>query len=204
MNDYLFVMQIPKQLKKIGWIMLAWTIVSLFIFLIGIASVIDANYIWDADYDVGRIDFWQGVYISIFSGLLAGVVGGSVIIFLWEKWLRSKPYGWTLRNIILTYIIIFNIVSIPTIIVNNTYNIDAGFFSEHAWNELREAYTSPSLLVPFFVWLIVVISTLIVFQVNDKYGPGVFRKFLLGKYFNPTREERIFMFLALRLSLLPI
>ena len=42
--------------------------------------------------------------------------------------------------------------------------------------------------------------TVIALLVNDKYGPGVFRKFILGRYFNPRREERIFMFLDLRSS----
>lgn len=45
-----------------------------------------------------------------------------------------------------------------------------------------------------------VLGTLIVLLVNDKYGPGVFKDFLLGKYFHPRREERIFMFLDLRSS----
>ena len=44
----------------------------------------------------------------------------------------------------------------------------------------------------------IVIVTLIALLVNDKYGPGVFASFLLGKYFQPKREERIFMFLDLR------
>ena len=43
-------------------------------------------------------------------------------------------------------------------------------------------------------------TTLIMLMVNDKYGPGVFVDFLLGKYFKPRREERIFMFLDLRSS----
>jgi adenylate cyclase len=34
--------------------------------------------------------------------------------------------------------------------------------------------------------------------VNQKYGPGVFRDFLLGRYFRPRREDRVFMFLDLR------
>lgn len=193
-------MQFSKQLKNIAWITFAWMIVSLLNFFIGMAAVIDANYIWDANYDIGKIDFWQGVYISIVSALMAGIIGGSAIVFLWEKWLRSKPYGWTLRNMFFSYIIIFNMVTIPTVLINNTYHKEVSIWSSYAWNEVRVAYESPSLLVPFFFWLLIVMITLIVFQVNDKYGPGVFRKFLLGKYFNPTKEERIFMFLDLRSS----
>ena len=41
---------------------------------------------------------------------------------------------------------------------------------------------------------------MIALLVNDKYGPGVFKEFLLGKYFRPRRVERIFMFLDLRSS----
>ena len=44
----------------------------------------------------------------------------------------------------------------------------------------------------------ITIFTLIALLVNDKYGPGIFVSFLLGKYFHPKREERIFMFLDLR------
>jgi len=40
----------------------------------------------------------------------------------------------------------------------------------------------------------------VILLVNDKYGPGVFAAFLLGKYFHPKKEERIFMFLDLRAS----
>ena len=188
------------QIRKILIITIAWTIVSLFNYMIGWAAVVDANFIWDANYDVGKIDHVQGVYISVLISLFAGITGGSAIVFLWERWLRTRPYGWTLRSIFISYIIIFNVVNIPIILFNNTYNKPYGIFSREAWGHVEDAYQSPSLLVPFLFWLMIVLITLIVFQVNDKYGPGVFRKFLLGKYFNPTREERVFMFLDLRSS----
>ena len=37
-------------------------------------------------------------------------------------------------------------------------------------------------------------------MIYDKYGPGNFRNLLLGRYFHPRSEERIFMFLDLRSS----
>lgn len=193
-------MKISLQLRKILLITIAWTVISIFNYLIGWAAVVDANFIWDANYDIGKIDHVQGIYISILTALFAGIIGGSAIVFLWEKWLRTKPYGWTLTSILISYVVIFNLVTIPVILFNNTYNKPYSIFSFEAWGQVENAYSSPSLLVPFFFWLIIVLLTLIVFQVNDKYGPGVFGKFLLGKYFKPTREERIFMFLDLRSS----
>jgi adenylate cyclase len=67
---------------------------------------------------------------------------------------------------------------------------------------VRQAFledaTSVAQVTVYVFWLIVVALTLIALQINDKYGPGVFGSFLLGKYFHPKREERIFMFLDLR------
>ena len=193
-------MNLSQQLKKILYITIAWTFVSLLNYFIGIAAVVDANFIWDANYDLSKINYWHGFYVSIITALFAGLIGGSSVVFLWEKWLRSKPYGWTIRSIFVSYIIIFIVVSVPTILFNNTYGQSYGMWSQEGWNEVKVAFSSPSLLAPFFFWMVVVVLTLIALQVNDKYGPGVFKKFLLGKYFNPTREERIFMFLDLRSS----
>jgi len=50
----------------------------------------------------------------------------------------------------------------------------------------------------YFFWAIVSLLTMIALQVNDKYGAGVFWAFLRGDYFQPQKEERIFMFLDLR------
>jgi adenylate cyclase len=49
-------------------------------------------------------------------------------------------------------------------------------------------------LYQFFLWLIIVIFTLIILMMNDKYGPGVFPDYLIGGYFRPKQERRIFMF----------
>jgi len=50
----------------------------------------------------------------------------------------------------------------------------------------------------YFFWAIVSLLTMIALQVNDKYGTGVFWSFIRGDYFQPKKEERIFMFLDLR------
>ena len=113
-------MRLKAQLRKILYITIAWTIISLFNYLIGLAAVIDANFIWDANYDLAKIDHWHGIYISVLTAVFASIIGGGTMVFFWEKWLRSKPYGWTIRNIVLTYMIVFLLVSVPVILFNNT------------------------------------------------------------------------------------
>ena len=67
-----------------------------------------------------------------------------------------------------------------------------------SWTEVWPKITSLGFIVNYLGWLAIVIITLIALLVNDKYGPGVFASFILGWYFHPKREERIFMFLDLR------
>ena len=49
-------------------------------------------------------------------------------------------------------------------------------------------------------WWLISIATIVILQVNDKYGPGVLTDLILGNYHKPKSEERIFMFLDLRSS----
>lgn len=47
---------------------------------------------------------------------------------------------------------------------------------------------------------VLVSATQFMLQVNDKFGSGVLWKFIIGKYYLPRQEERIFMFLDLKSS----
>jgi len=74
------------------------------------------------------------------------------------------------------------------------------YYHTLVWQTVLLDFVNLPGLSNYIFWLLVVLATLIVLLVHDKYGPGVFRDFLLGKYFHPKREERIFMFLDLRSS----
>jgi len=182
-----------SQLSKVAWITVAWTIISVFQYLIGYGSLIEYGF---AD----RVDMMIPFKASIITGVLAGILGGSATVFLWERWLRSKPYGWTLKSTLISYTLIFNIVSFPTTLFFQSQLLELSPFTTKVLINTFYRMISPITLVPFFTWMIIGILTIIALLVNDKYGPGVFRKFLLGRYFNPRREERIFMFLDLRSS----
>lgn len=187
MNQY-------KGIQKVLWITLSWTLIALFQFMIGWGSLIEV-----AGGDI-EFDPWIHFRGSLFTGLIAGIVGGSTLVFVWEKWLRTKPYGWTLRSMFLSYVITFFVVSVPTSVFHESALLGLTLWDQEVWQGVLVSHTRPSIFIPFVFWMMVVLSTLIVFLVNDKYGPGVFANFLMGKYFHPSREERIFMFLDLRAS----
>ena len=184
---------LASQFHKILWITLSWTFISLFQFGIGYASIEEL----DLDIDMDPLVPFR---TSILTGVLAGILGGSGVVFLWERWLRSKPYGWALRSILFSYLIIFVLVAYPTNVFYYSSLTRRPFFSVEVLSGALDRLWSFGTIVPLINWLFIVVFTIIALLVNDKYGPGVFRKFLLGRYFKPRREERIFMFLDLRSS----
>ncbi|MFY0655105.1 MAG: hypothetical protein JXQ96_23965, partial [Cyclobacteriaceae bacterium] len=182
------------QLSKILWITLVWTFVSIFQFLNIYTNLISLQV------DISIIDPWIYFQGSILTGLLAGILGGSGLVFFWEKWLRILTYGWSLLNILWTYTLIYLLVGIPTGLFVNSGELGLSPFHPIVWKLVWAELVSVNSLQSYMFWLITVLGTLIVLLVNDKYGPGVFKDFLLGRYFQPRREERIFMFLDLRSS----
>ncbi|MFK7971440.1 MAG: adenylate/guanylate cyclase domain-containing protein [Bacteroidia bacterium] len=184
--------KVNGKLEKILWITLLWTLFSVFQFLVGYTTLIDFNV--DLS-NLNPVTFLKG---SIFIGIVAGLLGGSLIVFFWENWLRTKSYSWSLLSIFGSYTILFFLVLTIGDLFSPETQLDSPLIHLDSWKEAWSTLTSLSFIYNYLSWLTVVIFTLIALLVNDKYGPGVFKAFLLGKYFHPKREERIFMFLDLR------
>lgn len=181
-----------SQIEKIIWITLFWILFSVFQFLTGYTTLINLEV--DLS-DLDPVSFLKG---SIIIGIIAGILGGSLIVFFWEHWLRTKSYSWSLINIFWSYTLLFIVVLIIRDIFSPATRSNISLIHSESWGELWSILSSLSFIQNYLSWLIVVIFTLIALLVNDKYGPGIFLSFLRGKYFHPKREERIFMFIDLR------
>ena len=185
--------ELKSQLIKIFWITVAWTIISIQQFFVAYSSLKDFNC------DLKNTDPSVYFYGSLLTGVAAGIIGGSGVVFLWEKWLRNKDYGKALIYILFSYLGIFVIVNLINELYFQSQELGSSIFHPQVWTESMNGLLNVNLH-SLLLWLVIVLGTLIVLQVNDKYGPGIFISFLLGRYFQPKREERIFMFLDLRSS----
>ncbi|MEP4093671.1 adenylate/guanylate cyclase domain-containing protein [Reichenbachiella sp.] len=183
-----------SSIIKIMWITAGWIVVSILNFFLGYSSLLEYNC--DLEGKSVLLPFMG----SIYTGIMAGLTGGSIMVLVWEKWLRSKPYGQALLYILATYSIVFVFVSIQAGLFHHVNILDLPITSPKVWTATFDLLLDPISIAPYFFWLLIVCLTLIFLQVNDKFGPGIFKEFLLGKYFQPKREERIFMFLDLRSS----
>lgn len=174
------------------WITVSWIGVSVLQFILTYAASIQF------DLDIEGLAPMKILRTSLLTGAVAGLLGGSVMVFFWEKWLRTKAYSRSLLNILWSYTLVYLVVSL---IGNSTFHseqLNVPYHHPVVWQNVWEDTTSIVQVANYIFWLLVVTLTLIGLQVNDKYGPGVFVSFLMGKYFHPRREERIFMFLDLR------
>ncbi len=192
--DYLLTNKIKSQVKKIFWITLCWTIISVFQFFHVYSVMLYSGL------DVSGFAPVLPFQSSLMVGLLAGLLGGSGIVLLWERWLRTRNYGRALLYMFLSYTIMYFIVAAPVAFFYQGGLLQLPVTDPKVREVVYERFFSINQLESYLFWLVVILGTLIVLLVNDKYGPGVFKDFLLGKYFHPKREERIFMFLDLRSS----
>ena len=184
--------KLKGQAEKVAWITFFWILVSLSQFARAYSTLKQFDCVEEGN---SLLAFLQG---SVLTGLAAGLIGGSSIVFFWEKWLRTKPYGRALMDMAGSFTLIFFGVASISGMFFNSIRYEVPLFGPEVLEMLWVQFLTIDQLLIYLIWLAVVILTLIALSVNDKYGPGVFKEFILGKYFHPKREERIFMFLDLR------
>jgi len=138
-------------------------------------------------------DIRSGLILNVFSAVIAGIIGGSVLVFLWNGWLRSLSYGRSLLAIFFTFTLIFFLIYFLVSFYSESENMYEGLYPKGL-----SLFRLFPVFITYFKWLLISLFTLFLLQVNDKYGPGVLKNFILGKYFHPKLEERVFMLLDLR------
>jgi adenylate cyclase len=103
--------------------------------------------------------------------------------------------GWAIKATLLLLIASFSIIFIFfahfILIKEDTFT---GALSELNYYLFQSGFFVDSLLS----WMIMLLFTQIVVEVDQKYSPGVFWQILTGKYLKPRTEKRIIMFLDLK------
>ncbi|UCH64931.1 MAG: adenylate/guanylate cyclase domain-containing protein [Ignavibacterium sp.] len=145
-------------------------------------------------------DFKSILVISAFMGLIIGLLAGSVMVFVNYKLFQKKSFRFALLATAISYVVLYFIIAffVNIALTWNRLGDSASItkVTTISINNLTAIYTLPY----FVLWGAITLLTIFFLQVNDKFGPGVLRKFLAGKYFQPRGEQRIFMFLDIKSS----
>ena len=188
------VFRTRSELQKILWITGIWVFFS-----IG-QSIYDYMVLLAADVAPEGYAFWTNMLINALATLLAGLIGGAILVSYLQRWVRNNPYGQAILFILLAFTLIICFVTILAFVTRATITGGEHIERQDLLYHIGVHVRSLRFLKDYLLWLFIVLCTIAGLMVNDKYGPGNLRSFFMGRYFRPQREEHIFMFLDLRSS----
>lgn len=185
-----------RKFRTVLGITLAWTLISMIqlTYEVGVLKEYGFEYRWSTPGN-----FMTYFLINTLAFVVNGFIGGLIIVFFLLHYIRNRSYAFGLLYGIMTYTVLFFFLTcLQNYFVVSSIWDGTGSFSTAYLKGLTDYFFSYEFARNFPFWLIILSGTLITLFVRDKYGPGVFTKFLLGQYFHPKKEERIFMFLDLK------
>jgi len=153
-------MNLKSQTEKIIWITLFWILISVLQFLSGYSAMIRLNFDLTG---LSIITFLKG---SIITGLIAGLIGGSSMVFYWANWLRTKSYGWSLLNILWSYTLVFILVATISGLFFYAGQFNVSFYHTEVWQAVWTQNTSVIQIQNYLFWLLIVVISLFSFVVN--------------------------------------
>ena len=183
------------KLRQVIAITLVWTVIGALDALNTHAASMNAYIVQTELYS-----FWLYFFINTSAALIAGILSGSLLVFYFREWFRSRSFGFSLLiNGLVVSALNFAISAVAS---GLTLSIRHGrpLYDERVIRETGDFFMNPFYFKNLLFWIIVVLLTLVMLNVNEKYGPGVFLKLLMGRYHRPREEERIFMFVDIRSS----
>jgi len=193
-------MQIDPQLRsdisKIAVITISFVLINLFFSLYN-DSLLTSGYVTGTTASYNATSVW---IINVLTGVLAGILGGTALVKVNGSYFRRKSFNYAMRATFLMYVLVYLVVLLSGTLVSAYSKIGSAITFNDYLSELLFFSFSKMALVFFVFWGVITILTLFFLQINDKFGPGMFFKFLAGKYYQPREEDRIFMFLDLKSS----
>jgi adenylate cyclase len=170
------------------WIFVIWVLINTVIFFLDYFSMASNGYL------TSEYDLTSAFMANTVASVTAGLVGGFLTLHLMEYWLRKYAFWKALLIIIIAFTVAAVIVSVlaASYAISEEYQLSV--FHPDVVEDVTLFFGTWLFVKNYIIWLFIVISTLIVLMVNDKYGPGIFGDYLLGRYFRPKNERRIFMF----------
>lgn len=143
-------------------------------------------------------DFHRYMRVSVLAAFTSGIVCGVVFLFFLRDRFRTKTFGFALLINSIAISALCSAFSTIAYAVFLGLRYQERVLSDHVLSETRQWLLSGLYIKNLVLWTIVAFITIIFINVNDKYGPGIFAKLLMGRYHRPREEERIFMFADIR------
>lgn len=190
------ILKSPKfrsRIKRFFFLTLGWVFAGIYINTIIHVSMVMSQ---------GKVDhtYIDMMIRSVAEVFFAGSILAAFEVFYFTDRFRKRSFVYAVVMKSLFYIagmilLVFLITSFQFLIMTEfTFQNMKVYSGEYIEN------IDLVLLTNFLPWGPVFLISVILLQVSDKYGQGVFLKFISGKYHKPKEETRIFMFLDIKSS----
>lgn len=164
--------------------MIGWTIGFVFLCIVRGVGTVELGSV--------QFDLWTSILVSLIFGPLFGTISGFGQIFL-EKKIYKRT---SIRKLLILRVLYATLFLALLIIV--FYFITRQFFGVNI--SLVEFAFEPGSFAIYFYILSIDFFMVVLRQVNLLLGNKKLAKLLMGMFYHPREEERIFMFLDLQSS----
>lgn len=178
--------------KRAILIIIGWMLLSNIIFFYNY-SILKAANGFDSNFDF-EVSYQTFLMVS----LVASIIGGFFVVNIMEFWLRKYAFWKAVILIITLYTVMAFFIGTLGAIYYYTDYLGLAIDSEVLKEQISAFYLEGIFIISYLTWLLIALITLVTLMINDKYGPGVFVDYLMGRYFLPKKETRIFMFADIR------
>ena len=185
--------RIKSKIITVLWITFIWTLISLFRFFETYTSIISTE---GQEFPV---KLSEGIIANLLVIVPAGIIIGTSLVFIWERWLRKMVYIKAMFFILLFYSLVF-FIFFPVNYLMQVINNSNLLIDDDLLKTVFIGVFNYTLLSNYIYWFVITFLTILFLLIRDKFGPITFVNFLKGKYLRPKREERIFMFMDLKSS----
>ena len=190
----------PKNRRNISRIIpfgIFWLVFSL------IYSFLEKGLLGDLNYypsTKNPYDFIGNLSVAATSAFLTGLVLGSIEILYLNKIFSGR----SLIKKIVYKTLIYAVLIISFLLLNTLFTasirLETNILDIRVWTNVWSFFSKFAFWsVEIYIASLIGIS-LFYAEVSENLGQGVLRNFLTGKYYAPTEEERIFMFLDMKSS----
>jgi len=186
--------------KKIIQVTLGFVIYLLIINLICYLYIEQILNLLKAQSLIAEYNFKTELWANIIFGFSGGLVFASVeVLYLADKF-KGRPYAFSIFIKGLFHIIIILFFITGGSFFYHSIDLHSPPFKEEVIGKVSNfilGYGGLKNLITGWIGFHIV---LIILQLNEHIGPGMFWRFLSGKFYKPKEEFKIFMFLDIKSS----
>ena len=183
------------SLRRLFIILLVWMTINSVMFFLGYTYLSSR-----APAVANSGDIWWDYSVILLSTAMAGLIGGPFLIFDIQPRFRKQPYWMGILYTGFMFLLIYLLISFAVSSVYVAHDLGLSLFRKEVLNTVLRSFITAPQWSNLIFWTLLVAGTQFMLQINEKFGPGVMRNMILGKYHSPKEETRIFMFLDLKNS----